>query len=43
MQVSDGSVFVLHRVVGSERYDGVCERGFSEYGGSQACGCSAYC
>ena len=42
VQVSDGIVFVLHGVVGCESYDGVRERGFSEYGGSQACGSSAY-
>jgi hypothetical protein len=33
---------VLYKVVGSERYGGVCECGVSEDGNSQACGCSAY-
>ena len=42
MQVSDGSMFVLCRVTGNEQDDGVFECGFSEDGGSEACGCSVY-
>ena len=42
VHVSNISIFVLYRVVGGERYDGVGECGFSGDSGSQACGCSAF-